>query len=93
MGAVYDEVDVADLTFDAATASFSHPCPCGDRFGISLAEVREGEDIARCPSCSLRLRVVADEDVLEAFQKLADAAGAAADAADAADAAAAAATG
>lgn len=34
---------------------------------ITLDELIDGEDIALCPSCSLRLRVVYDEEALEAI--------------------------
>lgn len=30
----------------------------GDKFQISLEELRNGEEIARCPSCSLIIRVI-----------------------------------
>jgi diphthamide biosynthesis protein 3 len=77
MAAVYDEVEIEDMTWDAARASFSYPCPCGDKFGIPLGDLEGGEDIARCPSCSLLLRVVFDGDVLDKFRAEADAAAAA----------------
>ena len=33
--------------------------PCGDRFEISIDDLREQEtDIAVCPSCSLQIRVI-----------------------------------
>jgi diphthamide biosynthesis protein 3 len=34
---------------------------------ITLDELIDGEDIAHCPSCSLRLRIVYDEEALEAI--------------------------
>ena len=40
--------------------SYYYPCPCGDRFKISVDELIDGEDIAICPSCSLRIRVIYD---------------------------------
>lgn len=67
MGGVYDEVDLADLTWDASSESFTYPCPCGDVFRISLDELLAGEDVAGCASCTLRLRVVADDATLERF--------------------------
>lgn len=66
MAAVYDEIEIEDMEWVAGEASFYYPCPCGDRFGLSLAELLEGEDIARCPSCSLRIRVIFDPEALEA---------------------------
>ncbi|SCZ90224.1 BZ3500_MvSof-1268-A1-R1_Chr1-3g01851 [Microbotryum saponariae] len=39
---------------------FHYPCPCGDRFEITRAQLSTGEDVATCPSCSLIVRVVYD---------------------------------
>lgn len=39
---------------------YHYPCPCGDRFEISRQQLKEYEDIATCPSCSLVIRVVYD---------------------------------
>ena len=94
---VYDEVDVDDMSFDAAVGTFYFPCvcqlfpthqknyknfhyqplcvclfyvpyqPCGDKFFITLDDLLSGEDIARCPSCSLLLRVIAAD--LEDLEK------------------------
>ena len=64
---VYEEVEVEDMDYDAASRVYSYPCPCGDRFTLSVDDMRDGEDIARCPSCSLIIRVIYDpEDVFEA---------------------------
>lgn len=61
---VYDEVEIEDMEFDADEQVYYYPCPCGDKFFITLDELYDGEDIATCPSCSLTLRVVFDEDAL-----------------------------
>lgn len=55
---IYDEIEFEDLTFHPATALYTYPCPCGDQFEISLPDLRVGEDIAVCPSCSLMIRVI-----------------------------------
>jgi diphthamide biosynthesis protein 3 len=88
---VYDEVEVKmasrdhilnvqieDMEFDEENLVFHSPCPCGDRFEISLVcshfvlfylpatncsgqeQIKEGVDIAECPSCSLIIRVIYD---------------------------------
>ncbi|KAK0553828.1 Diphthamide biosynthesis protein 3 [Tilletia horrida] len=57
---IYDEIELEDMSYDAVKRVFHYPCPCGDRFEISRAQLREAEDIARCPSCSLLIRVVYD---------------------------------
>jgi diphthamide biosynthesis protein 3 len=71
-------IQIEDMEFDEENLLFHSPCPCGDRFEISLvssslvlyrlpatncdtqAQLQEGEDIARCPSCSLIIRVIYD---------------------------------
>jgi diphthamide biosynthesis protein 3 len=94
MASYYDEVEVRhskrvekkkltikqieDMEFDEENLLFHSPCPCGDRFEISLvssnlvlyslsetncaeqSQLQESEDIARCPSCSLIIRVIYD---------------------------------
>ena len=54
------------MDWKPAEQKFYYPCPCGDRFFVSLEDLLSGEDIARCPSCSLIIRVVCDPEVLEA---------------------------
>jgi len=34
------------------------------RFTISLEELIDGEDLASCPSCTLRIRIIFDEESL-----------------------------
>lgn len=46
--------------WDALKKVYHFPCPCGDRFEITKLDLRDGEDIARCPSCSLLVRVIFD---------------------------------
>lgn len=65
--AIYDEIEIEDLEFNEEESTFYYPCPCGDKFSITLEELAEGEDIARCPSCSLLIRIVYDEEALEKF--------------------------
>jgi diphthamide biosynthesis protein 3 len=46
------------MTFDPAMGIYHYPCPCGDRFEISVDDLRDGEDVAVCPSCSLMIKVI-----------------------------------
>lgn len=63
---VYEEVEIEDMEFDEETRVYSYPCPCGDRFSISVDSLIDGDDIASCPSCSLLIRVIYDpEDFFE----------------------------
>ncbi len=55
---VYDEIEIEDMTYDEALDLYHYPCPCGDRFEITLVDLRDNADIAVCPSCSLMIRVI-----------------------------------
>ena len=59
---IYDEVEIEDMKFDPIARAYTYPCPCGDLFILTLDEMEIGEDIATCPSCTLRLRVIYDEE-------------------------------
>ncbi|WVQ72363.1 hypothetical protein IAR50_001915 [Cryptococcus sp. DSM 104548] len=56
----YDELEIEDFAWDPVANLFHYPCPCGDRFEISKGQLRDGEEIAICPSCSLIVRVIYD---------------------------------
>lgn len=58
---LYDEIEIEDCFYDETLQIYHHPCPCGDRFEISIYDMRDGEDIARCPSCSLMIRIIFDQ--------------------------------
>lgn len=64
---VYDEIEIEDFVYDPNTGLFQYPCPCGDKFAILLDDLRDGEDIAVCPSCLLMVRVIFEEEDLEEF--------------------------
>jgi diphthamide biosynthesis protein 3 len=55
---IYDEIEIEDMTYDPVLQIYHYPCPCGDRFEIGIADLRDGEDIGVCPSCSLMIRVI-----------------------------------
>ena len=57
---LYDEIEIEDCFYDETLQIYHHPCPCGDRFEISISDMRDGDDIARCPSCSLMIRIIFD---------------------------------
>ena len=46
------------MDFEEDLETSFYPCPCGDRFQITLDELLDGEEIGRCPSCSLIIRVI-----------------------------------
>ncbi|CAJ0552025.1 Ff.00g060040.m01.CDS01 [Fusarium sp. VM40] len=61
---IYDEVEIEDMIFDEAMGVYQFPCPCGDKFQITLEDLLDEQDIAVCPSCSLMIRVIFDLDDL-----------------------------
>ncbi|KAI7226918.1 hypothetical protein KC330_g8626 [Hortaea werneckii] len=62
---IYDEIEIEDMTWDPTMQIYHYPCPCGDRFEISIDDLRDEEtDIAVCPSCSLQIRVIYEVDDL-----------------------------
>ena len=64
MGAIFhDEIEMEDFQWDGNF--FTYPCPCGDEFQITLEDLENGEDIATCPSCSLIVRVIYDDESLD----------------------------
>ena len=60
MASFYDEIELEDFEYEPLSRTHFYPCPCGDRFQITAEELEDGEEIARCPSCSLMLRVIYD---------------------------------
>lgn len=61
---LYDEIEIEDMTYDPETRLYSYPCPCGDRFKITLEDLWDGEDEAGCESCTLYIEVIYDEEDL-----------------------------
>lgn len=61
---IYEEVEIEDMNYNEADMSYTYPCPCGDLFRITLEELHDGEDVAKCPSCTLRILVIFDESDL-----------------------------
>ena len=64
MSGIYEEVEIEDMIYDEENEIYSYPCPCGDKFSISLEELQDGDDIATCPSCTLRIKVIYDDESL-----------------------------
>lgn len=61
---IYEEVEIEDMTYDPGDFVYTYPCPCGDKFRITLEELWDGEDIAKCPSCTLQIMVIYEEENL-----------------------------
>lgn len=59
--AVHEEVLLTEMEFDSDMDGYVYDCPCGDEFFISLEDLKQSINIAECPSCSLRIRVIYDQ--------------------------------
>jgi len=57
---IYDEIPLSDMKFEKDEGKYTYPCPCGDLFEIYLEDLDDGEDLAYCPSCSLKIKVEDD---------------------------------
>ena len=69
---IYEDVPLADMNYEEDEQRYTYQCPCGDLFEIFLEELHDGEDIAHCPSCTLKVRVIFDASdlpPLEAVQE------------------------
>ncbi|KAI5188992.1 diphthamide biosynthesis protein 3 [Nematocida sp. AWRm77] len=53
----FEERDIDDFLYDENEEHYTYPCPCGDNFVITKEELENGEETARCPSCSLIIKV------------------------------------
>ena len=58
------------MDFDSDNQTFYYPCPCGDKFQITLEAIGQGDTIAKCPSCSLTIRVVYDNSSYAEYKKV-----------------------
>ena len=65
---MYDEIEIEDMEWNPQERVFFYPCPCGDRFRITLEELGDGEEIASCPSCSLQILVVYEFSNLDLYK-------------------------
>ncbi len=59
-GFAASQVRLEDMDYVEELETYYYPCPCGDRFQITLDELIDGEEIGRCPSCSLVIHVLYD---------------------------------
>jgi diphthamide biosynthesis protein 3 len=37
---IYDVIEIEDLDFEMGNKTFYYPCPCGDKFAITLVSIR-----------------------------------------------------
>eukprot|EP00501_MAST-03F_sp_TOSAG23-6_P000604 GSMAST32.ASY1.ANO1.625.1 assembled CDS len=63
-GSVYEDIKISAMRYDEEEQMYFYTCPCGDEFQIGLECLWDGDDIASCPSCSLKVRVIFEEEDL-----------------------------
>ncbi|KYB26491.1 hypothetical protein TcasGA2_TC033736 [Tribolium castaneum] len=68
MTVFHDEIEIEDFEYDEEEEVYYYPCPCGDRFQISKEELLAGEEVATCPSCSLVVKVIYDQETFQEEQ-------------------------
>lgn len=70
MSGAYDQIEIEDMVFNAETQTFTYPCPCGDQFEIYIDDLFDGERNAICPSCSLMIEIICEqEDLAEYYEE------------------------
>ena len=69
MTVYHDELEIEDFEYDEEEEIYYYPCPCGDKFEISRADLEAGEEDATCPSCSLVVRVIYNKEAFNAKQQ------------------------
>ena len=62
-------VTLDEMIWDGEKQHFFYECPCGDVFTLTPDDVRAGEEIARCASCSLYIEVEYDSSQAEELLK------------------------
>ena len=61
---LYEEIEIEDMHYDADAMTYWYPCPCGDKFKVTLEDLWDGEDVADCQSCTLFIQVIYEEEDL-----------------------------
>ena len=47
MSAIYEEIEIEDMIYDEELQKYTFPCPCGDKFSITLEDLYDEEDIGK----------------------------------------------
>ncbi|KAI9229161.1 MAG: DNAJ heat shock N-terminal domain-containing protein [Piptocephalis tieghemiana] len=61
-GVVSAEVDLDEMEYDEASETWTSPCRCGQEYVVSVEDLEEGIDVIGCAGCSLRIRVLYEEE-------------------------------
>lgn len=65
----YEEVKLSEMIVAEEKDRLLYPCPCGDLFEITIEDLRKGGDVAKCPTCSLTIRVLFTSEEKDDFLK------------------------
>lgn len=49
---------MTEMTLSEDKLRLLYPCPCGDLFEIMIEDIRAGESVAQCPTCSLTIQIL-----------------------------------
>jgi len=61
------------MDWNEETRTYTSPCPCGDMFVVTEDQLFNGETIAKCPSCSLIIKVIYNpDDFMESEEEVED---------------------
>ncbi|KAK9950645.1 hypothetical protein M0R45_006122 [Rubus argutus] len=63
---MYD-VEIEDMEWNEELQAYTYPC--GDLFQITKEDLKLGEEIARCPSCSVCINIVYNVEDLHGQEK------------------------
>jgi len=66
---IYDHIELLDCTPHPDKLAWTYPCPCGDLFTITLQELQHGTEIATCPSCSLVIQIIWEEEDIDEMKE------------------------
>eukprot|EP00947_MAST-08B_sp_MAST-8B-sp1_P001911 g1911.t1 len=61
-GHVHDTIDLDDMTYVEEMDAYEGPCRCGDLLRVTTSQLELGEDLMECPSCSLQVQVLYEEE-------------------------------
>ena len=62
---VSDVLDLDDMNFDPTEEQYESPCRCGGKYVVMVSDLEEGVEVVCCSTCSLSIRVLYQEQVLD----------------------------
>lgn len=56
------QVNIEDFTYDEDLETYFHPCSCGEKYEIFKGDLINGEDMATCCGCSMKIKIIYNPD-------------------------------